>query len=298
MRAVAGSKAEPALRHCRAITRRRARNFYYGLTLAPEPQRSALFAVYAWMRRADDLVDGADGQPDAQRQGLEVFRAATDVALEGRADGDDPLWIALADVAARFDLDRAHFHAMLDGQLEDARGRRYETFEQLREYCYRVASAVGLICIEVWGYRDPAARDLAVDRGIAFQLTNILRDYKQDFDAGRVYLPRQAFEACRLEPRELRRWSPPDRCRRLIEDHLELAESFYRRSVPLDAMITASCRPTLWAMTRIYHGLLEKIKQSPPRIVLGKRLRLSALQKSAIAFRARRMARAARNGAL
>ncbi len=296
MSAVASPSAD-ALGYCRALTRRRARNFYYGLKLAPEPKRSALFAVYAWMRRADDMVDGCEGDPAVQQQRIESFRVATDSALRGHSSGDDPVWIALADVAARFDLRAEHFHDMLDGQLEDVTGVRYDTFEQLRSYCYRVASAVGLICIEVWGYTDESARELAVDRGIAFQLTNILRDYRQDFDEGRVYLPQQTFDRYELKPADVRRWSPPGRCRRLIFEQVGIAQSYYTRSAPLDGLITPSCRPVLWAMTSIYRGLLEKIKHRPARIVSTRRLRLSSWHKTAIAVRARRLARAAGNGA-
>lgn len=296
MSAVASPLAD-ALGYCRALVRRRARNFYYGLKLAPEPKRSALFAVYAWMRRADDMVDDCEGDPAVQQQRIESFRTATDAALGGQPAGDDPVWIALADVAGRFDLRAEHFHDMLDGQLEDVTRVRYETFEQLRSYCYRVASAVGLICIEVWGYTDVSARALAVDRGIAFQLTNILRDYRQDFDEGRVYLPQQAFDRYELEPAALRRWSPPGRCRRLILEQVVIAQSYYTRSEPLEGLITPSCRPVLWAMTSIYQGLLEKIKHRPARIVSTRRLRLSSWHKTAIAVRARRLARAADNGA-
>lgn len=296
MSAVASPLAD-ALGYCRALVRRRARNFYYGLKLAPEPKRSALFAVYAWMRRADDMVDDCEGDPAVQQQRIESFRTATDAALGGQPAGDDPVWIALADVAGRFDLRAEHFHDMLDGQLEDVTRVRYETFEQLRSYCYRVASAVGLICIEVWGYTDVSARELAVDRGIAFQLTNILRDYRQDFDEGRVYLPQQAFDRYELEPAAVRRWSPAGRCRRLILEQVVIAQSYYTRSAPLEGLITPSCRPVLWAMTSIYQGLLEKIKHRPARIVSTRRLRLSSWHKTAIAVRARRLARAADNGA-
>ena len=296
MSAVASPSAD-ALGYCRALTRRRARNFYYGLKLAPEPKRSALFAVYAWMRRADDMVDDCQGDPAVQKQRIESFRTATDAALGGHPAGDDPVWIALADVARRFDLRAEHFHDLLDGQLEDVTRVRYETFEQLRRYCYRVASAVGLICIEVWGYTDESARELAVERGIAFQLTNILRDYRQDFDEGRVYLPQQAFDRYELEPAAVRRWSPAGRCRQLILEQVVIAQSYYTRSAPLDGLITPSCRPVLWAMTSIYRGLLEKIKHRPARIVSARRLRLSSWHKTAIAVRARRLARAAGNGA-
>jgi phytoene synthase len=283
-----GREVAEALRHCRDVTRHRARNFYYGLKLTPEPQRSALYSIYAWMRRADDLVDSTADATGGRRQALDAFRKATDTALAGSSMDDDPLWIALSDTASRYDLPHEAFHGVLDGQIEDLTGRRYETFDELRRYCECVASTVGLICISIWGYRDPAARELAVDRGIAFQLTNILRDYRQDYDAGRVYLPQEDFDRHRLTPTMLRKWDDPARSRALILEQVQRAQSFYDRSAPLEGMITTSCRPTLWAMTTIYHGLLEKLRRSPKRIVSESRLRLSSVHKGMIALRARR----------
>ena len=243
------------------------------------------------MRRADDLADSEseDGRDPLQR--IETFRAATDAALDGRIVDDDPLWIALAETADTFEVDREALHAMIDGQVQDISGRVYETFDEVREYCYRVASTVGLVCIKIWGYQDPAACPLAVDRGIAFQLTNILRDYREDYDAGRVYLPAEDFERYEVTPLQLRRWADPVRCRQLVLAQVGRAKSFYRRSAPLDRMITGSCRPTLWAMTTIYRTLLKRIEQMPWRIVLARRVCLSPVRKSAIALRARWLAK-------
>lgn len=290
MSAIEGPTVSEAARYCRRITRRRARNFYYGLKLAPEPQRSALFSIYAWMRRADDLVDGADDDTNGPLRNIEAFRCATDAALAGQIVDGDPLWVALADTATGFNVDREALYAMLDGQIDDLIGRRYQTFDQVREYCYRVASAVGLICIEIWGYRDPVARKLAVDRGIAFQLTNILRDYKEDYDSGRVYLPAEDFARHDLTPSQVRQWSDPSRCRQFILEQVERTKSFYVRSASLEGLITPSCRPALWAMTSIYRSLLRKIQRAPQRIIIGRRLRLSPLRKGAIALRARCLA--------
>ncbi len=195
--------------------------------------------------------------------------------------------MALADTAARFDLPREAFHLTLEGQLDDLAGAHYATFGDVRDYCYRVASTVGLICIGIWGYSDPAARELAIDRGIAFQMTNILRDYREDFDAGRVYLPVEDFKRHGITPGELRGWSDPAACRAMIGRQVERANEYYERSAPLDDMISRSGRPTLWAMTAIYHALLAKIERSPQRIVGDRRLRLSSLRKGSIAMRAR-----------
>jgi len=275
-----------ALEHCRDVTRRRARNFYYGLKLTPEPQRSALYSIYAWMRHADDLVDGVTVETDGRRE-IAEFRASTDEALCGRANGGEHLWVALADTATRFDMPSESFQLMLEGQLADLAGEDYSTFSDVRDYCYRVASSVGLICISVWGYNDPAARELAIDRGIAFQLTNILRDYKEDYDGGRVYLPAEDLSRHGLTAERLRRWENPAACAALIGEQVERTLSYYEKSAPLDAMISNCGRPTLWAMTSIYRGLLSKVARSPRRIVGDRRVRLSSPRKGMIALRAR-----------
>ena len=286
-----------ALRYCGEITKHRARNFYYGLKLAPEPQRSALFTIYAWMRYADDLVDDASDGSKKCLQQIEAFSAYTDAALAGNeVQDDDPMWIALADVAKRFEVKPQFFHAMLQGQVDDLAGRHYETFEQVREYCTRVASSVGLICISIWGFENPDAPKLAIDRGIAFQLTNILRDYREDYDVGRIYLPAEDFAAHNLEPQQLRNWSVPDKCRQFINAQAQRAKSYYDRSRLLDQMITPSCRPALWAMTTIYRSLLGKIQQQPAQIIESKRVRLGAWHKGMIAFRAKFGGVVTRNG--
>jgi len=280
-----------AMEHCRRVTRRCARNFYYGLKLAPEPKRSALYAIYAWMRAADDLVDDASpGAAGGVADHLRTFGERTERALAGKvAGGDGPTFIALAHVARTWPLDPAHFREMLRGQATDAGARTFERFDDLREYCYRVASTVGLICITVWGYRDEAARALAVDRGIAFQLTNILRDYSEDFDAGRVYLPQEDFRRHGLTPRSLREWSDGTACERFWSEQSERAQSFYDRSRGLEELISEDCRPVLWAMTAIYAGLLDKARRMPRRAVVGPRIRLSAWRKGLIAIEARRL---------
>lgn len=278
---------DEAIARCRDITRQRARNFYYGLKLLPEPQRSAMYAIYAWMRRADDLVDEPDQQSTVQHERIESFRSATERAMNGSPDEDDFLWPAIAFAAERFELTVEPFHEMLNGQLDDVAERTYETFEQLREYCYRVASTVGLLCISVWGYHDDRAPDLAIERGIAFQLTNILRDFREDHDNGRVYLPCEDFNRHTITPRDLRNWSNPDPCRRFVSEQIERTAEFYARSAPLDEMVTPECLPTLWAMTRIYRGLLEKMRHNPAQLVSDRRVRLSAWQKGLIAVKAR-----------
>jgi len=304
---------EAALRRaydaCEAITRRRARNFWYGLRLTPEPARGAMYAIYAWMRQADDLADAdADAletvgaaMPDAavRRTRIEQLRERTIRLFRGEAcsaqDRTDPVWTAMADVVRRHRLEFAPFSAMLDGQIEDIDGRAYRTFDDVRGFCERVASTVGVVCVRIWGVADPSTLDtaleLAVDRGVAFQLTNILRDVREDRRRGRVYLPGDELAAHGLDADALLRWEPAPTCRAFVLEQVARAESLYRRSAPLEALITPTCRPTLWAMTSIYHGILERIASRPERIVGRRRVRLSSITKAMIALRARRMGR-------
>jgi phytoene synthase len=284
----------PVLAECERITRARARNFWYGLKLTPGAERGAMYVIYAWMRAADDLADAEGFAPEERVRRIAEFRAATDAALAGEIPDDSPVWRGLAWVAERHQLSQRDFHDMLDGQLSDVGPASYQHWDDLRGFCYRVASTVGLVCIRIWGYHDPAAPALAVDRGIAFQLTNILRDFREDYDLGRVYLPAEDFQRFDLTPESLRGWKQPEQCAEFMRAQCDRAEQFYVRSAPLDQMITPSCLPTLWAMTQIYHGLLVKIRANPAKVVSDKRVRLSSARKAWIAWRASRMARGAR----
>ncbi|MBX3358984.1 MAG: phytoene/squalene synthase family protein [Phycisphaeraceae bacterium] len=286
---------------CRDLTRRRARNFYYGLKLTPEPRRSAIFSIYAWMRLADDEAD-SEGPTDQKRARLAAFRETTGAVLgplEGRGEPRSvdwsslsPIWLALAATMATYPIERRLLAEMLDGLDEDLDHGGYRTDEELSRYCYKVASTVGLTCIAIWGLKPAAdvstARRLAVIRGQAFQRTNILRDFGEDFDAApsRVYLPLDAFERCGLTPQDLRQWSRPEACRELVLAQAAVARRAYDDSEPLLAMIDPACAPTLWAMTRIYSDLLAVIERDPQRIVGDRRVRIPATKKAMIALSA------------
>jgi len=289
---------EESLEHCRRITRDCARNFYYGLKLAPEPKRSALYTLYAWMRAADDLVDEANpGDPAAARDALARFLAGTNSAMAAIPPDDDsrePLWVAVHALGERYHVDRDLFAEMIEGQLLDLERSTYQTFAELRDYCYRVASTVGLLCISIWGYEGQRAPDMAIDRGIAFQLTNILRDYAEDFDRGRVYLPIEDFDRAGLTPDELRHWSKPATCRAFVSEQVKRARTYYHQSRDLDVLVSPECRPVLWAMTAIYQSILDRIGELPDRLIHGAPVRIGALRKGMIALEAKRRASHAR----
>lgn len=286
----------PAFAHCRDITRRRARNFYYGLRLTPEPRRSALFAVYAWMRAADDAVD-EPGDPATVLARLDSFADLTErvigAAHSGDAPPDDagPLGAALAASISAYGLAPEIFRDMLAALRDDASGSSPQTDDDLARYCYGVAGTAGLACLTIWGLRPDAdatqARELALRRGQAFQRTNILRDFAQDLDAAhpRVYIPAEAFTRHGLTPADLRAWARPDACAALVHEQAAIAREHYAVSAALESMIDPACAPTLWAMTRIYSGLLEQIEDDPRRII-GPRIRLASATKASIALRA------------
>src|SRR6266446_8273230 len=169
---------------CRHVARSRAKNFYYSFILLPREQRNAMCAVYAFMRYCDDLSD----EPGASLEPLERWRIALDHALAGQYDGH-PTLPAFHDTVRRYRIPPQYFHEMIDGVSSDLHPRRIRTFEELYRYCYQVASVVGLTTIHIFGFEDPRALELAEKCGIAFQLTNIIRDVKEDEELGRVYLP-------------------------------------------------------------------------------------------------------------
>lgn len=299
---MSGVTLESAYAHCAQVVRSRARNFYYGLRLTPEPKRSAVYSVYAWMRRADDITDEA-ATPERKRAALGAFAATTERLIAGEPlDGEArgcPVWAAFGETYRRYGLDAGTLRSLIEGlewdiEVESGGGAEpvllCATRAELERYCYCVASTVGLICIRIWGLRDGAdeahAQRLAVKRGLAFQLTNILRDFGEDFDAGRVYLPASDFEASGVSARQLRRWSRPEECARVMQNLCSWARASYTESEPLDGMVDASCAPGLRAMTAIYAGLLGVIEDDPSRVVGTRRVRLQSATKAGIAIRA------------
>jgi phytoene synthase len=277
---------------CEQLTRRAARNFYYGLKLLPEPKRSAMFALYAYMRLVDDIADGDDGQTHEQRMvELERWRLETHAALSGQLpepDDSHDLWPAVEEMARTYRLPVHLFDDVIAGQLQDLRFTGFDCFEPLREYCYRVAGVVGLASIYVWGFEGGAeTQALAVDRGIAFQLTNILRDLREDAANGRIYLPAEELARFGVTPDDLRGARGGRGFLDLMRFQIERAESFYARSAALDDRVSADSRPTLITMTEIYRRLLRKVAQEPER-VLHERVSLSLLSKLRIGWRASR----------
>jgi phytoene synthase len=285
-----------SLAACAEITRSEARNFYYGLRLLPEAKRTALYAVYAWMRVLDDLADN-DGRSAAEKRAdLARFDAATRKVLEGAGAGEgtnareSAVLEGLRVVAARFPIDRADVLAAIEGQRMDLEPRAFAGFADTELYCDRVAATVGRICLDVWGVREGAdagiARELSTKRGVAFQLVNILRDVREDRARGRCYLPADELAANGLDVDGLIAWRDEARCTRFMHVQVSRAERIFAESAALDGMVSADAVPTIGAMSAIYRGILRKIARDPRRALVA-RVRLSTLEKSWIALRAR-----------
>jgi phytoene synthase len=252
----ANATVAAAYAYCQAVTRRSSSNFAYAFRLLSPERRQALQAVYAFCRFVDDVADEAAGQPPAQL--LERWRAELQAAYDGTAT--HPIGRALADAVRRFPLEQRHFLDLIGGVETDLFRRRYASFDELERYCYAVASTVGLLCIEIFGYRDPGARNYAVDLGIAFQLTNILRDVSEDAHRGRIYLPLEDLRRFDCTESELLhgRYSP--RVGALMAFECGRARAYYLRArgalAPCDRGTLAAAE----AMRLIYERLLSRIE--------------------------------------
>jgi phytoene synthase len=265
--------------YCERLARREAANFYPAFLLLPAPQRRAMCALYAFMRVTDDQAD--DPGPAAER--LAAWRGATREAIAGRFS--HPLHPAFHDTVQRYQIPVAYLEAVLDGVGMDLHPVRFATFAELYPYCYRVASAVGLACIYIWGFTAAEARDYAEKAGIAFQLTNILRDLAEDAARGRVYLPREDLHRFGYGEEQLRRGEINDSFRALMRFEVGRARDYYDASWPLLALLRPAGRAVFQVMWRTYRGLLEAIERRDYD-VFSSRVRLSTWRKLLLVLRA------------
>ncbi len=274
---------ETSYTYAAGVARKRARNFYYSFLVLPPEKRRALCAVYAFMRYCDDISDGAAAGED-KREMLRKWRAQLDLALSGNLAGNS-IFPAFYDSVRRFSIPGEYFHRVIDGAEMDLTIDSYRTFDDLYRYCYNVASAVGLVCLHIFGFSDQAARIHAEHCGIAFQLTNILRDLGEDARMGRIYIPGEDLERFSYTRADILGGVVDERFRALMAFEAGRARYYYSRARPLLSLIDEVSRPSLWAMMEIYFRVLRKIVRSRYDVFAG-RIRLSDTEKASITLRA------------
>ncbi len=256
---------------CRGIAKRQAKNFYYAFLALPLHRRNAICAIYAFMRQADDLADDESIPRDARRRRLDLWLAAWHDASTG-APTADPVFLAVRDATTRFAIPLSLLDELVAGvtldldHAADGLPETYETFADLYQYCYLVASVVGLVCIRIFGYKDLRAEKLAEETGIAFQLTNILRDVAEDAARNRVYLPLKNVASHGVSVDGILHHppaTPPTPSEReLFAAIARLAEHYYGRARFLLPLIEPASRPALWVLVSIYHALLKRIERA------------------------------------
>lgn len=255
---------------CRHTARSTAKNFYYGFLVLPGRKRDAISAVYAFMRHADDISDDPQIPPAQKREKLNAWLSDLETVIEGRPT-DDPVLMAVADAQRRFNIPFDLLEKLVYGTTMDcfelgvpatesgqAPAALYRTFEDLYNYCYHVASVVGLVCIKIFGYRDPKAEQLAEHLGVAFQLTNIIRDVKEDAAMGRIYLPADDLNLYGVPIHALTEGNIAA-LRPVLELQAQRAREFYADGEKLLRLVDVESEPALWTLMTIYRRLLEKI---------------------------------------
>ena len=253
------TELELAYSHCQRVTKENARNFYYTFRPMPAEKRQAMYAVYAYCRLCDDIADG-ELPIDEKYDGFAEVRRNLEAS---EPSGDDaPMYRALHDAAARYQIPYRHFEEILQGVEMDMVKSRFASFDELQDYCYMVASVVGLVCIRIFGYEDPKARAYAVDMGLAMQLTNILRDVKEDAERGRIYIPMDEMSRFDYTEGELERGALTDGFRSLMAYQAERARGYFESSRALFPLISADARTCPRLMHATYSGILERIEQA------------------------------------
>ena len=271
---------DQSYQYCKRIARSRAKNFYYSFVLLSSQQRKAMCAIYAFMRYCDDLSD----EPGASRTAVERWQADMEEALQGRF-ADHPVWPAFHHTVRRFGIPHEYFRQMIAGISSDLEPRTLQTFDELYQYCYQVASVVGLTIIHIFGFDTRSALPLAEKCGVAFQLTNILRDIREDAERGRIYLPSEDLERFGVAAGDLRDGRRSPEFLALMQFEAARARSYYEESRPLLDLIHPRSRSSLWALISIYSNLLERIVETNYD-VFTRRVRLTLFEKSWIVVRA------------
>jgi len=265
--------------YCHRLAQQAASSFYFSFRFLPPAKRDAMCALYAFLRRTDDLVD-AEQSVEVRRAALNQWRQSLHRVQQQQFD--DPILPALADTMTRYQIPAEYLETVVDGVEMDLDRPRFQSFSELEQYCYRVASVVGFACLHVWGFHGAGALQPAHQCGLAFQMTNILRDVKEDAQAGRVYLPLEDLRRFGCDVDALGSGVCDDAFRQLMRYEVERTEQFYRAAADLNRWVEPDGWRVLGAMTNTYRALLAEIKRrdgdvlsSPVRISRWRKLRIA-----------------------
>ena len=258
---------ELAYEHCRLVARREARNFYYAFVTLPPRKRRAVYATYTFCRLCDDAADGEIPIGEKLRLLGEV-REKLPMAYSGNPGG--PVFTALAHTAKAFGIPQEYFQEVVAGVETDLTKSRYQDFEELRGYCYRVASAVGLICLQIFGYSDPKAREYAVDLGLAMQLTNILRDIREDLDRDRVYIPLEEIEDFGYSVQELKGGVVNQPFVELMKFQASRARRYFDSGFKLLPLLSPRSRACPAVLGQLYSHILDRLESGDFNVFNGR----------------------------
>lgn len=273
-----------SFRHCTEITKQRAKNFYYAFLTLPRPARWGIYAIYAYCRELDDIADG-EGASDEKHRAIQSVTMHLKDSLEGSFAS--PIFPAVAATVKRYGIPVQHLLEVAAGVEQDLVVHRYQTFAGLKEYCYLVASSVGLMCLELFGYRSEsmreAARRAAVDMGIAMQLTNVLRDVAEDSSRDRIYLPLDDLKRFGVPETDLLRLRYSPAFKRLMEFQAERAKQYYASAQRLFQYLPRRSRPCPVVLLGVYRRLLAHMEERDFD-VLGERVSLRNSERAATAL--------------
>ncbi len=284
------AELQASLADCGVVVRTQARNFWWGLRVSPRPQRDVLYAIYAWMRLGDDIVDESADREQATAA-FEQFRQASERAMGGECDATG-CWPAFAWALREAGVPQQWLRDMLSGLSWDLDHKPFERDEQLERYCYLVGGTVGLVCTHVWGLRPGVSREAALAkadaRGRSFQMINIARDIATDAGAvsPRGYVPDEMLGRHGLTREELLAWKMPQPCEALVRELIAKADAYHSASQGLEEMVDPRFVPVLEAMTNVYQGVLATLRKEPARAVRGPRARVATWRKLLIGMRA------------
>jgi phytoene synthase len=270
------STTREAYQHCQRLTKKAARNFYFAFITLPSARRDAIYAIYAFCRMCDDIADGNDLVTVKQVE-IEKVRNCLSFVYSGGIP-TDYIFLALADTIQRYSIPKHLFEELIAGVAMDLHIRRYATFDDLRNYCYRVASTVGLICLEVFGYAASAAQGSAISLGIGMQLTNIMRDLKEDQENDRIYLPTSEMEYFGYTEVDLSRGIMNNSFLDLMQFQASRARTFFEEGAALLPLLPLRSRACPTILHGLYHRLLDRIEEHGFD-VFTKRIRLSTPEK-------------------